>query len=695
MAPLRPPKGWTLNGYNYLGPFNPLNNGTPVNKADAAAQKHDQAYNDYLKSGKNPYLYFNKADQTFLDDLRGDWSAGGLVGKGFFGLKKAIAPTLNEPELAGDKKERAAKRKLYFARSNKPSKSAKMSAPEAEGAGDGISTGGWEGGEYFSDHTVITTVTRQWYVPIYNGHQYRKLLQPSPSQDANYPIPWQGISTPWGYFNLNCYNSHFTPLGWQRLLNEYSLRKRWRPRKMRVKLYNLQIKQVVQLGADTLYNNDLTAGVHIFCDGSHQFPYTQHPWDEQTLPELPNDIYKLPQYAYFQVQGDLTNNLDNNAVERLLQSSMPVFILETATHQVLRTGESTGFEFNFDCGWVYNDHNYAPPQADFNPLVPTRRRFPVYQGNNSWSTTKYGPYKKPSNWMPGPGNPWRGRTNSATEDNKNKGPVVVTYAPLGAYPQGGQQQDQGQGNEQVITVDDIANLGWQVNPTNGACMRNEHYTLQYGPNNPEEGNNANYVHSQNLDIDMTRYSRATRFYNDNTNQNRVLGDDIVPVWMYPNQAWNSCPISRDNPIWDKVPRTEHQTIKDSSDGTLPLEHPPGTIYVKVAKIPIPTEQNTDSYLNIYCTGQITVEIEWDVERYQTKNWRPEIRATSNAFGNRDIYDFDKKGKYQTPIDFQKAMPTKYGINRVNQYDFEQNRNHLTPIDFLTSMPTKYGVKQVN
>lgn len=76
---------------------------------------------------------------------------------------------------------------------------------------------------------------------------------------------------------------------------------------MKIKVYNLQIKQVVTLGSDTLYNNDLTAGVHIFCDGSHQFPYSQHPWDTGTMPELPHRIWKLSQYGYFQLQADLTN----------------------------------------------------------------------------------------------------------------------------------------------------------------------------------------------------------------------------------------------------------------------------------------------------------------------------------------------------------------------------------------------------
>lgn len=36
MAPIRRPGGWVVPGYKYLGPFNPIDNGEPVNKADAA-----------------------------------------------------------------------------------------------------------------------------------------------------------------------------------------------------------------------------------------------------------------------------------------------------------------------------------------------------------------------------------------------------------------------------------------------------------------------------------------------------------------------------------------------------------------------------------------------------------------------------------------------------------------------------------
>ena len=85
------------------------------------------------------------------------------------------------------------------------------------------------------------------------------------------------------------------------------------------------------------------------------------------------------------------------------------------------------------------------------------------------------------------------------------------------------------------------------------------------------------------------------------------------------QAWNGQEVTRYAAIWDKQPNTDFHTTLSSSDGTIPMKHPPGNIFIKVAKIPIPTDGGEDSYLNIYCTGQISIEIEWEAEEYETKD----------------------------------------------------------------------------
>lgn len=678
-------KGLTLPGYNYLGPFNSLFNGKPTNKADEAARKHDLAYSDLIKQGQIPYLFFNKADQSLLDELQSDNSFGGNLARAFFHTKKTIATVLGGGKThsknfqSSAAKERAAKRKLYFARSNKGAKQQKMDSTEPAveenneqqesateprtngGAGSGggggsahgvgVSTGGWSGGCYFSDRCVITTVTRQWYAPIYNGHLYKSFSSPTDNKKQ-----WRGISTPWGYFNFNYYASHFSPQDWQRLINEY---KAWRPVKMHVKIYNLQIKQIVTLGADTLYNNDLTAGVHIFCDGSHQFPYAQHPWDEDNLPELPNSIYKLPQYAYYQRPIGLSNATQNKVATNTtgaLEVNAPLYMLEHASHEVLRTGEQTSFNFTFDCGWVHNDRSYAPPQANFNPLVRTRRHFTVWNNTaSSYSVTRYDPYNKPSNWMPGPGIFPAGYRHTAENPQQARGPIVTIYQPPGSRTANGTLTNNGTDVYQP-SQQDIKDQGYSSTPVNGACNGLDPNYLHAVAQDAGDNN----IPGREIDIDMERWGSVWTADGAGTEEQFQEQDGI---WLYPNQAWNDPPLTRTNPIWDKVPRSDRTSMLASSDGTLPMHHPPGTIFVKVAKIPIPTSNNTDSYLNLYVTGQVTCQIIWETERYQTKNWRPEIRNT--AYGNaRETFNMNENGVYSYSTTNAENMPTKMGINRV-------------------------------
>lgn len=82
-------KGLTLPGYNYLGPFNSLNNGPPTNPSDAAARLHDVMYKRYQRSGGNPYITYIDADDEFLSSVQSDF--GGKVGSWFFNAKKRLA----------------------------------------------------------------------------------------------------------------------------------------------------------------------------------------------------------------------------------------------------------------------------------------------------------------------------------------------------------------------------------------------------------------------------------------------------------------------------------------------------------------------------------------------------------------------------------------------------------------------------
>lgn len=68
-------KGYIYPGYKYLGPGNPLNQGPPVNKLDAAAKKHDEKYHkitEYYKKTKNKQRFEQEiadADEEFIEEV--------------------------------------------------------------------------------------------------------------------------------------------------------------------------------------------------------------------------------------------------------------------------------------------------------------------------------------------------------------------------------------------------------------------------------------------------------------------------------------------------------------------------------------------------------------------------------------------------------------------------------------------------
>ncbi|QDQ17568.1 VP2 [Vicugna pacos bocaparvovirus] len=268
----------------------------------------------------------------------------------------------------------------------------------ASPGGVGISTGQWIGGAIFGSNTIVTRNTRQWWCPIRDDHLYKRYANGVDSTGTHVAY---GYKTPWNYFNFNQYSSHFNPNEWQHLLNHAA---RFRPVKMTVKVYNIQIKQIVdQDVGSTLYQNDLTAGLHIFCDGSHQFPYTQNPWDQHCMPELPTQTWELPQYAYLTVPYESVDDNGTNAAEALMLRQEPLYMLESADHSIVRTGESVEFNFDFRCGWVDNTRtSQQPASMAVNPLVNSRLGETIRNNNNDGITQIPG-NKKWSGWLPGPG----------------------------------------------------------------------------------------------------------------------------------------------------------------------------------------------------------------------------------------------------------------------------------------------------
>lgn len=82
-------RGWTLPGYNYMGPGNPLDNGPPTSADDNVAMEHDYAYQKYLDAGQNPYWNYNQADEEAVKKWGN--SFGGMGAKAVFKTKKFLA----------------------------------------------------------------------------------------------------------------------------------------------------------------------------------------------------------------------------------------------------------------------------------------------------------------------------------------------------------------------------------------------------------------------------------------------------------------------------------------------------------------------------------------------------------------------------------------------------------------------------
>lgn len=141
--------GLTLPGYNYLGPFNSLDNGEPTNESDRAAKVHDEEYAVLQEQYGDfaPYFKFSDADQRFIDASGDDY--GGRLGRLFFKGKKLIAPRIESTIEPHKKRLRGTYTQFSRIRSHPiaksllnltPSEQARMGA-EGETTGSGLAAG--------------------------------------------------------------------------------------------------------------------------------------------------------------------------------------------------------------------------------------------------------------------------------------------------------------------------------------------------------------------------------------------------------------------------------------------------------------------------------------------------------------------------------------------------------------------------
>nr|QKE60687.1 MAG: capsid protein [Dependoparvovirus sp.] len=688
-------RGLVLPGYKYLGPFNGLDKGEPVNAADKAALEHDKAYDLELKDGHNPYFEYNAADAKFQEDLKDDTSFGGNLGKAIFQAKKRVLEPfgLVEPsDTASDgedrrkeniddyypkRKKAKAGKEIPPSQQQRPSNGdqpgpAPVAAPSAapnasaettmasgggapmgdnqQGAdGVGTSSGNWHcDSEWHGDH-VVTRTTRTWVLPPYNNYEYKRI-----ASTANADNSFFGFSTPWGYFDFNRFHCHFSPRDWQRLINN-----NWgiRPKALHFKLFNIQVKEVTVQDQTTTIANNLTSTVQVFTDSEHQLPYVLGSATEGTVPPFPADVYTLPQYAYC--------TLGSNAGKSLERSAF--YCLEYFPSQMLRTGNNFEFSYQFESVPFHSTfmHNQSLDRL-MNPLLdqylwyletitrsqsnPANAVFKRAQTNDLTSYSK--------NWIPGP--QYRDQQFNAADLAQNEA-NITTWAKGKSW---------NVDNRQTRFNPGPANATTAVNDEDHLPMQN---TLIFSKDFYEQSdsiNSAQYLTKTNqTNEDEIRPTNpvSTKPWGKlpSSAQTASTTADTVMVnslGALPGMVWQDRDIYLQGPIWAKIPDTDGHFHPSPHMGGFGLKNPPPMIFLKntpVPSNPTGTGYNSNrwrSYINQYSTGQMTVEIVWELRKESSKRWNPEVQFTSN-FGQASDLQFapDENGLYTEP----RAIGTRY------------------------------------
>lgn len=673
--------GFNFPGHKYLGPGNGLDRGEPVDADDAAAQKHDQAYDEQLKLGDNPYIKYNHADREFQEALKDDTSFEGNLARGLFEAKKLIAEPLGlaEPELAPpsgrkrpvpssqdsgysssqdkrpnldvdeEDREFAASAAETEAGSSPPSSdlgpgtmSAGGGAPmdDAQQGADGVgnASGDWHCDSKWLGDRVLTRSTRTWVLPSYNNHLYKQINTSNGMHnlDGN---RYFGYSTPWGYFDFNRFHCHFSPRDWQRLVNN-----NWgfRPKNLRVKLFNIQVKEVTTVDSTTTVANNLTSTVQVFTDDEYQLPYVCGNASEGCLPPFPPDVFTLPQYGY----ATLNNPANGEPTER---SSF--FCLEYFPSKMLRTGNN--FEFIFKFEDVPFHTGFAPTQNLFkmgNPLVDQYLyRFDATNATGSVLFKKNGGTnfaQQARNWLTGAFNrcqPWDVNTPGNNRIN-------VTNS-------NGNNTLQLEGIKYAISPD-VNGMCNTIGGSNQVCLDN---SLIFNNHTAAPGE-GNQLPVANVLITRENETQPVNGYagdDDGRVANSRQTSSTIPTTenvyqrgVAPGSVWMDRDVYLQGPIWAKIPNTGANFHPSPLLGGFGLKHPPPMLLIK--NTPVPgnvtsfTEVKVNNFITQYSTGQITVDIEWELQKENSKRWNPEIQYTNN-FTTTTFADFtpDVSGNYRT------------------------------------------------
>lgn len=654
-------RGLVVPGYKYLGPFNSLDRGKPVNKADSAARDHDISYDKQLEAGDNPYIKYNHADEQFQQKLKGDTSLGGNAANAIFQAKKRLLEPFGLVEAPLPKKTDKGKVDDYFPKKKKSKTHHQIPAPPkgnaeegtpvqsgsnsgssnpsgssimAEGGGGpmaddnqgaegvGNSSGDWHcDTKWLGDH-VITKSTRTWVLPTYGNHLYGPINFDG-TTGAGASAAYAGYKTPWGYFDFNRFHCHFSPRDWQRLINNHT---GIRPKALKLKLFNVQVKEVTTQDATKTITNNLTSTVQVFADESYDLPYVLGSAQQGTFPPFPNDAFMLPQYAYCTLQGATGKFVDRSAF----------YCLEYFPSKMLRTGNNFEFQYKFEevpfhSGWAQSQSL----DRLMNPLID--QYLLGDHGTDSTGALVYqraGPntlnrfYK---NWSPAP---YECIQNINSADNTKNANSINADNESNKWGIMGRQAWDAPGFAQASTYEGAA-AGTSL--LNGVLTFDKTISTTSAPaasavnrtvEDEIQGTN-NFGNARNNNVANNHQSKTVNPTSGTTSQYEIM----------PGQVWQNRDIYLQGPIWAKIPNTDGHFHPSPRMGGFGLKKPPPLILIK--NTPVPADPPTSfspmpqtSFITEYSTGQVTVEMLWEVQKESSKRWNPEIQFTSN-FGITD------------------------------------------------------------
>lgn len=683
-------RGLVLPGYKYLGPLNGLDKGEPVNHADAVARDHDVEYGKQLEGGDNPYLRYNHADAEFQERLADDTSFGGNLGKAVFQAKKRVlepfglveppvktAPPVKRPRpLDSPPTEEGHSRDLFSdseiespvrpggprgsasqdsgvgsqsSLTESQQQAADMASSTMAGGGGGpmgndgqgsegvgSASGDWHCDSIWMDDRVITKSTRTWSLPTYNNHVYQQINSTQAGNNTYF-----GYSTPWGYFDFNRFHCHFSPRDWQRLINNH-----WgmRPRRLNFKLFNIQVKEVTTNEGVTSIANNLTSTVQVFADSEYQLPYVLGNAHEGTFPPFPADVFMLPQYGY------LTLNDNANPAKALPQSAF--YCLEYFPSQMLRTGNNFMFTYEFEKVPFHSMfmHNRSLDRL-MNPLID---QYLWYLDSTQINSNAGFVFKKAGdrnfaeyyrNWRPGPSTRYQQWSETASQNYKVQG----TWDSSNKYNLMGRTSKMAPGTTTSSKPGFFTNGNQLIFNSNNDNAK----TSQSSTNVPPDIQ----ITAENETVPTNPLSSGPWGQMANNQQTATTAPTVqnyISDEIGPASVWQDRDIYLQGPIWSKIPETDGVFHPSPLMGGFGYRNPPPQIFMKNTPVPANPPANfapakINSFITQYSTGQVTVEIEWELQKENSKRWNPEIQYTSN-FSNSSSIAFapDSQGNYKEP-----------------------------------------------